>query len=101
MKTINKARWLQKYYGNYPLHWYLRNLKRLEAMFIKEYNKKMNDIMNDIIIDQRYKQFIKMVYMEECYREEFGSEFKDDLKKDHVGTAERLRNMERKEWINE
>lgn len=94
MTLQQKAKWLQKHYGDYSLSWYLSNPSRLETMYEREYNKYLVSLNQSIQQEQEEQMQDRCNRLEVLYRQMYQSDYSEDFKNDRFGTMMRVRNID-------
>lgn len=89
MTNIEKAKWLQTAYKNYPLGWYLEDTKRLQAIYLEQVALQNKAIDNSLQREMEEKRQA----MASKYFETYGSDYFEDFKKDRRATHERVLQM--------
>lgn len=80
--VMAKVRWLQKHYKPYSSEWYLEDLRKLDAIYDREYSKFMQSIKAQVqsnnakILNNRRKK------LSDLYREMYGTDMREDMKID-------------------
>lgn len=80
--VMAKVRWLQKHYKPYSSEWYLEDLRKLDAIYDREYSKFMQSIKAQVqsnnarILNNRRKK------LSDLYKEMYGTDMREDMKID-------------------
>lgn len=80
--VMAKLRWLQKHYKPYSSEWYLEDLRKLDAIYDREYSKFMQSIKAQVqsnnarILNNRRKK------LSDLYKELYGTDMREDMKID-------------------
>lgn len=80
--VMAKVRWLQKHYKPYSSEWYLEDLRKLDAIYDREYSKFMQSIKAQVqsnnarILNNRRKK------LSDLYKEIYGTDMREDMKID-------------------
>ncbi|QGX47386.1 hypothetical protein GPZ88_10185 (plasmid) [Streptococcus ruminicola] len=90
MSNLEKAKWLQINYGNYPLKWYLEDKKRLDAIYQKAYRLYLRNIQ-DRVNETRQAELDKVgERMRQAYAEVYHANYDEDFSANRLETHHRV-----------
>lgn len=80
--VMAKVRWLQKHYKQYSSEWYLEDLRKLDAIYDREYSNYMQSVKAQVqskhmkILNNRRRKLSGL------YKEQYGTDMREDMKID-------------------
>lgn len=80
MDVREKVKWLRSNYKPYSYNWYVRDHKRLDSLFIREYTKYISKINDETLLSINQEVSDEITDMKNNYRKFFGSDFDEDLR---------------------
>lgn len=91
MKTlVEKANWLNDNYGPYGVEWYLKDAKRLEAIYDREIAKRHAQSVSELLKVQLKEQEERANHVEEVYFKFYHCSFKQEMAENRRIANERL-----------
>lgn len=101
MMTENeKAKWLQKHYGNYSISWYLSDISRLNAIFTKEYKRYIEQYQAMQKQEQQKKLDSLFERMRVAYKKVYKTDYDIDCANNRLETNQRVQAI-RNLWLND
>lgn len=91
--VMAKVRWLQKHYKPYSSEWYLEDLRKLDAIYDREYSNYMKSIKAQVqskhmkTLDNRRRK------LSDLYREQYGTDMREDMKVDKKLVQQRCKGI--------
>lgn len=80
--VMAKVRWLQKHYKPYSSEWYLEDLRKLDAIYDREYSKFMQSIETQVQSNNMRIMKNRMRKLSDLYKETYGTDMREDMKID-------------------
>ena len=91
--VMAKVRWLQKHYKPYSSEWYLEDLRKLDAIYDREYSNYMQSVKAQVqskhmkTLDNRRRK------LSDLYREQYGTDMREDMKVDKKLVQQRCKGI--------
>lgn len=91
--VMAKVRWLQKHYNPYSSEWYLEDLRKLDAIYDREYSSYMQSVKAQVqskhmkTLDNRRRK------LSDIYQEQYGTDMREDMKIDKKLVQQRCKGI--------
>ena len=80
--VMAKVRWLQKHYKPYSSEWYLEDLRKLDAIYNREYSNYMQSVKAQVQSKHMKTLNNRRRKLSDLYREQYGTDMREDMKVD-------------------
>lgn len=91
--VMAKVRWLQKHYKPYSSEWYLEDLRKLDAIYDREYSNYIQSVKAQVqskhmkILNNRRRK------LSDLYEEQYGTDMREDMKVDKKLVQQRCKGI--------
>lgn len=91
--VMAKVRWLQKHYKPYSSEWYLEDLRKLDAIYGREYSNYMQSVKAQVQSKHMKTLNNRRRKLSDLYREQYGTDMREDMKVDKKLVQQRCKGI--------
>lgn len=91
--VMAKVRWLQKHYKPYSSEWYLEDLRKLDAIYDREYSNYMQSVKSQVQSKHMKTLNNRRRKLSDLYREQYDTDMREDMKVDKKLVQQRCKGI--------
>lgn len=91
--VMAKVRWLQKHYKPYSSEWYLEDLRKLDAIYDREYSNYMQSVKSQVQSKHMKNLDNRRRKLSDLYKEQYGTDMREDMKVDKKLVQQRCKGI--------